>query len=280
MGDRAGIGIRVSSGGQDEASQLPDVERHCRANGYDVAKPYVLHDKSASKGEHEPMLAEMLADMAAGEITVLVAWQSSRLDRQGTKRGYAAAVGLAGGWIEITQEPEFGGNGLGDEIMTTVRMVNSQVESRTKSERVRIAFDTIDANGAWRGKPPWGLVAEGPSRGKHLVPTAAGAEYVPQIYVRVTGNRARASPRSAARWLESEGVSPAGITSAENNHGKTGRWWPRSLGLLIRNPAYMGRAIVRMPGPSRRTCARPWSTRTPGRWRARHWTPGLPGARC
>ena len=33
-GDRAGTLIRVSSGGQDEANQEPDVDRYARERGY------------------------------------------------------------------------------------------------------------------------------------------------------------------------------------------------------------------------------------------------------
>ena len=29
------------------------------------------------------------------------------------------------------------------------------------------------------------------------------------------------------RWLESQEVSPTSIAGAENNHGRTGKWWPR-----------------------------------------------------
>ena len=135
MGDRAGIWIRVSSGGQDEASQLPDVERHCRANGYDVAKRYVLHDKSASKGEHEPMLAEMLADVA-GPARSPCWWRGSRAvwtaraPSAGMPSSPLSSSPAAGS--KCSRDSKFGGNGLGDEIMTTVRMVNSQAESRTK----------------------------------------------------------------------------------------------------------------------------------------------------
>ena len=52
-GDRAGTLIRVSSGGQDEANQEPDVERYCAGRGYRAVKSYVLHDKSAFKGEQQ-----------------------------------------------------------------------------------------------------------------------------------------------------------------------------------------------------------------------------------
>jgi DNA invertase Pin-like site-specific DNA recombinase len=250
MNERAARWIRVSSGSQDEALQVPDIDQHCRAHSYDVVKTYTLHDKSASKGEHEPALADMLADMAAGQFSVLVCWQSSRLDRQGTKRGYAilTAVELAGGRIEVTQEPEFGGDGFGDEIMTTVRMVTNRAESRTKSERVRAAMDRVAANGALWGRTPWGFTSAGPKYARRLVPTDEAREYVPQIYARVIGGQSLAQ---VCRWLESEHVAPMGIASDRSTRGKRGQWWPRSLGQLIRNPVYMG---LRVDGDGQTVC--------------------------
>ena len=64
----AGIWVRVSTGGQDEANQVPDIERHCVAHGYTIAERYELNDKSASKGQQEAKLDEMLDDMRDGTI--------------------------------------------------------------------------------------------------------------------------------------------------------------------------------------------------------------------
>ena len=66
-GDRAGTLIRVSSGGQDEANQVPDVERYIREHGYREVKGkrHTLHDKSAYKGEQQEALDQVVADMQA-----------------------------------------------------------------------------------------------------------------------------------------------------------------------------------------------------------------------
>ena len=72
---------------------------------------YTLHEKLAYKGEQQQTLNAMLADMADGVISVLVVWHSDRLERRGTRRGYALleAVEAAGGRIEWVKDPEFGG---------------------------------------------------------------------------------------------------------------------------------------------------------------------------
>ena len=79
----AGIFVRVSTGGQDEEQQVPEVEHHCAEHGYAIARRYELNDKSASKGEQQAKLDEMLADMRDGIISVCVVWRSNRLERRG-----------------------------------------------------------------------------------------------------------------------------------------------------------------------------------------------------
>src|SRR5262249_26968226 len=140
MGEQAGLWVRVSSGGQDEANQVPDVEKHAAARGYEVARRYVLHDKSASKGEQQAMLDQAVADMAAGVISVLAVWHSDRLDRRGPKAAYAFlwAAELAGGRIESVLDPQFGADDVGAEVLARVRMAAARDESRLKAERVRI----------------------------------------------------------------------------------------------------------------------------------------------
>ena len=51
--EAAGVWVRVSTGGQDEAQQVPAVEGHCDQHGYTIAKRYELNDRSASKGEQQ-----------------------------------------------------------------------------------------------------------------------------------------------------------------------------------------------------------------------------------
>jgi hypothetical protein len=51
MGDKAAPFERISTGGQDEANQRPDIDRHCEARGYEITRRYSLRGKSASRGE-------------------------------------------------------------------------------------------------------------------------------------------------------------------------------------------------------------------------------------
>lgn len=227
----AGLWIRVSSGAQDEANQVPDVERHCADHGYTIARRYVVHAKSAFKGEHQGDLDAMLADMRAGVIRVLVIWHSDRIERRPGKAllDLLAEVSVAGGRVESVQEPTLGQLDFGAQVTTFIAgLVNSE-KSRHISEQVGLAFDRIRENGGVIGWWPWGFEpVPGPNsdhRGlldKHLVPTEEGRRLAPGIFQRVADGL---SLRKVADWLEAE----------------TGRpWWARTVGTIIRNPAFRG----------------------------------------
>ena len=70
-----------------------------------------------------------------------------------------------------------------------------------------------------------GLRVGGVKYAKTLVPTAQGRRLIPQVYARVIEGQ---SLVMVCRWLEE----------------KTGRtWWARTLGVMIRNPVYVGRQV-------------------------------------
>ncbi|HEV8219698.1 MAG TPA: hypothetical protein VGQ05_05470, partial [Streptosporangiaceae bacterium] len=48
-----GAWVRVSSGKQDEANQVPAVIRHCIGKRYWPARWYLVHGKSAYHGKHQ-----------------------------------------------------------------------------------------------------------------------------------------------------------------------------------------------------------------------------------
>lgn len=152
----AGVWVRVSTGGQDEANRVPDVERYCAAHGYTIRKHYELNDRSAFKGEQEARQREALDDVRTGEVEVVVAWASDRVERRGAEATLRIFRKFreAGGRLESVLEPQL--NGPDPDLMLAITGWKDQQESERKSERVRIAFDTIKANGAVYGGVPYG----------------------------------------------------------------------------------------------------------------------------
>jgi site-specific DNA recombinase len=231
--DPAGLWLRVSTGGQDEANQEPDILRHCQDRGYAIARRYELNDKSASKGEQQATLDAMLEDMREGVIKVLVCWHSDRVERRGPEALFRLLRQIkdAGGRIESTKEPLLGTEDLSGEAVTALNAVIAHQESVQKSERQRISIAGLRAKGAVSNNLPWGYVAVGEKLNKHAEPTDLARRVIPQIFdMSIAGY----SLRQIAAWLDSEGIpSPRG---KDHWNESTIRW-------TIKNRAYAGRIL-------------------------------------
>ena len=225
MREQAGIWTRVSTGGQDEQNQVPDLERHCATRGYDITRRYTVHGKSASKGAHQKDLDAMLADMRAGIIRVLVIWHSSRIERRPGKAllDLLEEVSKAGGRVESVQEPMLGQLDTGSQITTFLAGLMNAEKSRVISEGTALGIDRIKENGGILGKAPWGLKITGEKYHKHFQPTALGRKWIPVIFEHCI---AEESYQTIAIWLNQEVPSRS--------------WIPKSIGTLLHNPAYMG----------------------------------------
>lgn len=225
MGEYAGRWLRVSTGGQDEENQVPDVNRWIEARDYEVRADYVLHGRSASKGEQQARIGEMLEDMRHGLITVLVVWRDDRIERRGVMHMIPLinAVQEAGGRIEfVTQEHLNDLSTMAGRISLAVMAEVAHEETETKKERIRMARARIKTEGGFVGRAPWGYEISGGKYAKTITPTTEGRRLVPEVYRRVIEGESLAT---VARWLE----------------GETGRaWWPRTIGSMIRNPVYRG----------------------------------------
>ena len=207
MSEAAGRWFRVSTGGQDEANQIPDVDRHCASHGYEVTRTYTVHGKSASKGHHQTDLDQVLADMRAGVIKVLVIWHSSRIERRPGKAllDLLEEVAEAGGRVESVQEPMLGQLDMGSQMGTFMAGLMNAEKSRIISEGVLAAHERIRKNGALIGYAPWGYVVDGEKYAKTIVPTETCRKYAPQIFARKIAGQ---SLRTICEWLDAEKVPP------------------------------------------------------------------------
>lgn len=106
------------------------------------------------------------------------------------------------------------------------------IRSRTMNRQADLL-----AAGKFVGRPPFGYTVEGETFDKHLVPTAEGREYVPQIYQRVTDGQ---TLLTVCKWLDSEGVHP--------NSRQAVYWSPKSVSDIIRNRVYIGERTSRKTG--------------------------------
>jgi DNA invertase Pin-like site-specific DNA recombinase len=235
MGERCARFFRVSTDTQDEDNQVADVDGHIAAHGYEVARTFRLHAFSASKGEQEPALAEVVADMTDGRYAVLVCAHSSRIDRRedlDLQVDFLTAVRAAGGRVESVREPQFGTTDLAGRIVTLVSQHANAEYSRTLKGNINAAMRTRAATGSFTGSEPWGAISTGPKGGKHLVLTDAARSYGPEILERIA---AGASLGDVARWLTAEDVAPG------RGEGRPGRpWWAKSVAEVVRSRTLLG----------------------------------------
>ncbi len=237
-GDRAGTLIRVSSGGQDEANQVPDVERYIREHGYREVKGkrHTLHDKSAYKGEQQEALDQVIADMQAGIIKVLVVWHSDRLDRRGVREAltFLWQVEDAGGRVESVKE------GLLDErnLTTIINAHMNNQKSEHLSEQVQLAYNRIRENRAFQGVAPFGYEITGSRYDKRLAIVAELRLVVEDIFRRVIAGESLAA---ICIWLDTLKVKRSNRETAHYGKGEVTPWWPAMLQRLVRHPAYAGR---------------------------------------
>jgi DNA invertase Pin-like site-specific DNA recombinase len=232
MRERAGTWQRVSTGGQDEANQLPDLVRWCDSHDYEVAARYVLHGKSASKGKQDKALDEVIRDMQDGKITVLVVWQSSRIERRGAYSVFdlARRVKDAGGRIEYVQDEYLNAANEMSDVMLALAATKDKSKSSDISKQVTAKQAALRAAGSVVGRAPWGYVIVRQLDGlKILVPTATGRKFIPLIFQAVVDGKPL---RDIAAWLDSEHVP--------TTTGK--RWNENYIGnRLIKNPVYHGK---------------------------------------
>src|SRR5882724_2911029 len=219
MGERARLWQRVSTGGQDEASQLPDLIRWCDTHGYeyDLDERYEIHGKSAYHKKQAAALERAISDMANDQYTVLVVWAFDRIQRGSALEAFMLAeqARAAGGRIEYTQDTYLNETNEMSDVMLALAATAARGESKRKSERIRIKFDGLRAQGSAIGRPPWGYEihctdCNAPPRypgckyhQKIFIPTAQGRYYIPLIFqLAIDGS----SLRDIAEWLTNQGA--------------------------------------------------------------------------
>jgi hypothetical protein len=229
--------LRVSTGNQDEANQLADVDAYIASQGYGVYSPDItLNDFSASKGEHVDALEDALADMKEGLYQVLIVAHSSRIDRQDRLREWFDRARQCGGRIESAREPALNVTDdfdLGFRIMTEVASFSNAKYSRDLSQNVKAAHGARKKRGALVSKVGWGYASFctvdqtfGCSNKQHdkiPAPTDTGRAYVKPVYARALSGE---SLRSIARWLSAEtgqNISDTGVRNILTRPIYTGR---------------------------------------------------------
>jgi len=182
-----GIGLaRVSTGSQDEASQVRDITGDAAARGITLVKIIRLHGYSASHGTQEPALQEIIAGMERGDWSALVVTDSSRIDRREDLDAQAAvllAIRAAGGDVISITEPNYGQTDFAGRVVTLVAQHANAEKSKTVKNATYRGISMIRDNRGHHGALPSLWATRGDRYAKRAY--CADPEAVRDIYRRV-----------------------------------------------------------------------------------------------
>ncbi len=153
-GRRAALWVRVSSGDQNPANQVAQLEAWAAHRGLVVVATYGLQE-SAWKGAHRKLLEEVLADARADRFEVVLVWALDRLSREGPLATLQLVdrFGRLGVQVLSHQEPWTEASGeLRDLLLAVVGWI-ARWESHRRSERTRAGLARARAEGKHLGRP-------------------------------------------------------------------------------------------------------------------------------
>jgi DNA invertase Pin-like site-specific DNA recombinase len=237
MTERSRKWVRVSTGGQDEASQVPDLDKWDHDHGYvDDGEDYVVHGQSAYHGKHAPKLDEMFEDMASGVFDVLVVWAVDRIERRGALKVFELMerARTAGGRIEFVKDAHLNSANDMSDVMLALSATMAKQESKRKGERTVAKQDNLRSKNALTGTCPWGYEVVTVDGVKTIAPTEIGRTWLPVIFRMVADGETLAA---VAHHLTEHGVPSS---TRGSKHDNPCSWYPRTIGGIVRNATYAG----------------------------------------
>jgi DNA invertase Pin-like site-specific DNA recombinase len=226
--------VRVSTGSQDEKSQVTAIEQYARDNGITlVPHKFILHGYSASKGEQEPALREAIADIERGDYTLLIVTESRSLDRREDLDAQAEillAIRQAGGDVISIAEPQFGKTDFAGRVVTLVAQHANAEKSRIVKATTYRGIMMIRDNKAHHGALPTFWATRGVRYAKQAY--CGNPVAVSDIYERVANGESVASvgrvhdlyPQSVRNIIRFAANHTGVIECSYTHEGQTETW--------------------------------------------------------
>jgi DNA invertase Pin-like site-specific DNA recombinase len=225
--------VRVSTGSQDEASQIKVIAEAAEQRGITIVRWFKLHGYSASHGMQEPALREAIADIERGEYSVLVVTESSRLDRREDLDAQAEillAIRSAGGDVMSLAEPEFGKTDFAGRIVTLVIQQKNAEKSKDVRRTTYRGIMMIRDNKAHHGALPAFWATKGVRYAKQAY--CATPASVADVYERVAGGESLSSvgraydiyPQSVKNIIRFAANHTGVIECSYTHEGQTETW--------------------------------------------------------
>jgi DNA invertase Pin-like site-specific DNA recombinase len=225
--------VRVSTGSQDEASQIKVIDVYAQECGVTIVKTFKLKGYSASKGMQEPALREAIADIQRGDYGTLIVTESSRLDRREDLDAQAAillAIRSAGGDVISIAEPTFGKSDFAGRIVTLVAQHANAEKSKMVKQTTYRGMMMIRDNKAHHGSLPTFWATRGVRYARQAY--CANPAAVTDIYERVASGESLSSvgraygiyPNSVKNIIRFTAHHTGVIECSYTHEGQTETW--------------------------------------------------------
>ena len=242
-----GAGLaRVSTGSQDEASQVRDIKAEAAARGIVLTKVIKLHGYSASKGEQEPVLTEIIASMERGDYGTLIVTDSARIDRREDLDAQAEVllrIRSAGGNVISITEPNYGKTDFAGRIVTLVAQHANAEKSKTVKAGTYRGISMIRDNGAHHGALPAFWATRGTLHAKQAY--CSDPQAVSDIYERIANAESLASvgrvydlyPNSIKNLIRFE-ANHTGVETCSYTHEGVTETWSHEVTPVVDSPLW------------------------------------------
>lgn len=159
--------VRVSTVGQNEASQKREINRWMLGNGIDPQTVRWFIDKSTGDNLDRPAFLQLQQDVFMGEIGTVVVWKLDRLSRS-----LRDGINTLADWcdsglrvVSVTQQIDF--NGPMGKMLAAVLLGVAEMEQETRRERQRAGIEAAKERGAYIGRRK-GTTKGKPERARQL----------------------------------------------------------------------------------------------------------------
>ncbi len=226
-------------------NQRKILRAYCRENAFEVWDEYIDDGYSGTDTENRPALQRMLADVRAGRVNLVLCKDLSRLGRN-----IGDTANLLDKFfpmhrvrfISVTEGTDTEKRDRAQRILTPLHNFANELYAADISDKIHAALRIKMQNGEYIGSfAPFGYRKD-PAAKNHLVPDAAAAAVVREIFARAAeGER----PTDIAGRLNSADVPTPSRYRAEQypsgaSFPKAAVWTGGMVGKILRNRVYLG----------------------------------------
>lgn len=141
--------VRVSTFGQNQESQVKELETYCAAHGM---KPVFFIDKATGTNLQRPAFEKLEAAIFDGQFDTVVIYKIDRLSRS-----LLDGITVLSSWLNkgirlVSTSQRFDFNGAVGKMMASLLLSVAEMENETRRERQAIGIENAKAKGVYKGR--------------------------------------------------------------------------------------------------------------------------------